>query len=99
MLTLTEEEEILRRRHTAQVEDMIDDTYPTAPDPTPLLRSLSSNSSNNTRTPLMEGMESSNVAEDDCAGLVNNEVREGVDEHQRDLNDYNSRLQQDNNGK
>ncbi|XP_072015894.1 ATP-binding cassette sub-family A member 2-like isoform X3 [Amphiura filiformis] len=88
-----EEEALLKRRHTAQVEDMIDDTYPVS-DPTPLLRSLASNTSNNTRTPLMSEMELTDVAVDDSAGLLNNEVREG--EHQGASNSY-TRLEEEGN--
>ena len=94
----TEEENILRKRHTAQVEDMIDDTYPTS-DPTPLLRSLTANRSNNARTPLMREMEMSDVAENDSAGLVENEASGGVNDQQMGSNSASySRLQDDVNG-
>ena len=77
---------------------MIDDTYPTS-DPTPLLRSLTANRSNNARTPLMGEMEMSDVTENDGAGLVENEASGGVNDQQMGSNSANySRLQEHQNG-
>ena len=67
---------------------MIDDTYPTS-DPTPLLRSLSSNSSNNTETPLNREMEMSQMAGDDCTVQTDNVTTEGMGEVRRDKSSAN----------